>query len=366
MSGKPACGKTRRGIGRDPEEVLVESLKTVGKCVLAAATGLMLGLAPASAQTEDWAKVVDAAKQEGTLVLYTAFVGQPSTRLVADAFTAEFGIPVEILEARASEIRERVRVEQAAGRFAADVLFTSDSQTKVYVAEDKSVAPIPPSPSQPKVKESFDMGDLPFAPVMIIPYGILANTNLVSEADMPKKWADLTDPKWQDKILADDPRASGGGYATFFVTHEALGEEYHHQMAKQKPVFTRDQRESQRRVARGEYALYIPLILTDAAGLKGLPVKAIVPEEGVPYVLYGNVLLKNAPHPNAARLYIDFLQSPKAQAIYAAQGHGVVTEGAGEGLPDELRAIVDAPLLGKTDPARLTEMMAKAKNIYGE
>jgi len=331
----------------------------------AAAFALSAAVPAAQAQDEDWNKVVEAAKKEGSLVLYTAFVGQPSTKAIADAFTAEYGIPVEILEARASEIRERVRVEQAAGRFAADVLFTSEGQTRLYDSQDKSVVPIPPSPNQAKVKENFHL-EVPMAAVMTIPYGILVNTNLVSEADMPKKWTDLTDPKWQGKILADDPRAVGGGYAWWFVTHDKISEDFHRQMAKQKPVFTRDQRESQRRVARGEYAIYLPLILTDAAGLKGLPVKAIVPEEGVPYVLYGNVLLKNAPHPNAARLYIDFLQSPKAQEIYAAQGHGVVVDGVGQGLPDEIKAIVEANPLGASDSRRQNEMLAKAKEIYGE
>ena len=191
----------------------------------------------AMAQEEDWNKVIEAAKAEGSLVLYTAFVGQPSTKAVADAFTAEYGIPVEVLEARASEIRERVRVERAAGRFAADVLFTSEGQTRVYDAEDKSVVPIPPSPAQANVRENFRL-EVPMAAVMTIPYGILVNTNLVAEADTPRKWTDLADPKWQGKILADDPRAVGGGYAWWFVTHDTISEEFHHDMAKQKPVFT--------------------------------------------------------------------------------------------------------------------------------
>ena len=168
--------------------------------------------------TEDWNKVIAEAKKEGKLVLYTAYVGQKSTKEIAAAFEKKYGIPVEVLEGRASEIRERVRVEQSAGRFAADVMFTSEGQTKLYDREDKTVAPLPTTPARASVKKEFHL-QVPMAAVMSIPYGILVNTNVVKPADEPKTWADLADPKWKGKILADDTRAAGGGYLWYFVTY---------------------------------------------------------------------------------------------------------------------------------------------------
>jgi iron(III) transport system substrate-binding protein len=322
-----------------------------------------LAALPARAQTQNWDDVVKAGKAEGKLVLYTAFVGQPSTKAVAKAFETKYGITVDVLEARASEIRERVRVEQAAGRFLADVMFTSEGQTKLYDREDKSVEAIPVTPNAAKIKERFKL-KVPMASVMTIPYGILVNTGMVKAGDEPKSWKDLTDAKWKGKILADDPRAVGGGYLWAFVMHDAFGESFNQQLAENTPTFTRDQRESQRRVARGEFALYAPFILTDTASLKGLPVKAIIPAEGTPYVLYGNVLLKNAPHPNAARLYIDFLQGPEAQLIYAAEGHGPVVDGLGEMVSPDVRPIAEAKLLGTSDSDRQNEMIDRFKRTY--
>ncbi len=67
-------------------------------------------------------------KNEGKVVVYSAHVGNPLLKAMGDAFTARYGIQVERLEARASELRERTRVEYSAGRNTADVTFTSSGQ----------------------------------------------------------------------------------------------------------------------------------------------------------------------------------------------------------------------------------------------
>ena len=89
---------------------------------------------PAAAQTDDWAKVVEAAKKEGKLVIYTASIGSPFHKAVIKAFEKKYGITVELLEARASEVRERVRVEQAAGRFLGDVHHNGSTTTWLMTA----------------------------------------------------------------------------------------------------------------------------------------------------------------------------------------------------------------------------------------
>src|SRR5260370_41244549 len=78
--------------------------------------------ASAAAQSDaEWQAVVDAAKKEGKLVIYTATLGSAYHKTVFKAFEKKYGIRIGLPEARASEVRERVRIEQAAGRFAGDV-----------------------------------------------------------------------------------------------------------------------------------------------------------------------------------------------------------------------------------------------------
>src|SRR5579859_4870325 len=89
----------------------------------AGALALAMGCDAALAQSAaSWDDVVAAAKREGTVVEYTAYVGAPSNRAIAAAFDKKYGIHVDFVEGRGNEIRERFRIEQSSGRFLGDVL----------------------------------------------------------------------------------------------------------------------------------------------------------------------------------------------------------------------------------------------------
>lgn len=318
----------------------------------------------ASARAEDeWAKLVAAAKKEGQVVLYSAFVGLAAHKDLKKEFEATYGITVDILEARASEIRERIRIEQTAGRFAADVSENGRTTTTLQIKEDHVFEPHGPLPSFGHLKPEF-AGDGTRLPVFAIVYGILANTMLVKPADEPKSWLDLTDPRWKGKILSDDVRTLGGGGVLFSVLQDVFGRSFHEKLAQQELKFSREIPANERRIARGELPLYIPDSLTSVPELKGLPVKFIAPKEGLPYVGYDLALLKNAPHPNAARLLMEHYLGKQMQQSFARLGLLPTTSGD---LPDVDPAIAEiqkSKLLGTTDPARMNEMLALAKQMY--
>ena len=253
------------------------------------------------------------------MVLYSAFVGLAAHQNLKKDFEANYGITVDILEARASEIRERIRIEQVAGRFTADVSENGRTTTTLQIAQDHVFDPFGPLPSLGHLKPEFRSDDIRL-PVFAIAYGILANTRLVKPEDEPKSWLDLTDPRWKGKILSDDLRALGGGGVLFYVLEEHFGQDFHEKLAKQDIKFSREIPANERRIARGELPLYIPVSLTSISELKGLPVKFIVPKEGLPYVGYDLALFKNAPHPNAARLLMEYCIGQKMQQIYADLG----------------------------------------------
>jgi iron(III) transport system substrate-binding protein len=327
--------------------------------------GLAAGAAlarSANAQDAEWQKIVDAAKKEGKLVIYTASIGSVFHKKVFKAFEAKYGIGIELLEARASEVRERVRVEQSAGRFLGDI-HHNGSTTTWLMQRDGNFQPHGVIPNIKNIVSPFEADDIK-VPAEVISYCLMVNKNLVKPADEPKGWKDILDPKWAGKILSDDYRALGGGAVFFVVMQNTFGREFHEKLAAQKPSFSRDIQNSERRVARGEFPLYIPFSLQDYNNLKGLPVKPIVPTEGRPYVRFDLTMLKNAPHANAARVFMNHYLEAESQLVFADAGYAPVVKGVVEKTVPEIRELLATKAMGTTKPEEQDAMLALAKEIY--
>ncbi|WP_170990112.1 extracellular solute-binding protein [Aquamicrobium sp. LC103] len=328
----------------------------IGKNLLAiACAGALWLLTAVAAQAEDWDAVVEAAKAEGVVKLYSAQVGVPELKKITDSFEAKYGIPVQTLEMRASELVERLRLEGATGRTQADVAFSGGSVTleKMGVLQ-----PHGEIPNMAGLDEMFPASEFR-VPIFSQSFAIVVNEGLVPEADRPKSWADLADPKWKGKILSDDFRALGGGGLFFAVTYDKLGKEFHEKLARNEIVFSREIRENARRVARGEYPIYLPYVLPDALLNKGLPLAVVLPEEGTPYGNFDAGVVKDAAHPNAARLFIDFFLSEEAQLAYAGSGRRPTVKGLEASYPEDARPYLEVGLLGTQEDPEVRERMLK-------
>ncbi len=279
---------------------------------------------------QDWNQSVTQAKKEGKLFIY-------ATGQVSDAFLpfkVKYGIDVEVVVGRGSEISTRLITERRAGLFLADVYqggattlitaikpaATLDSLEKIIVLPDvldetRWLNGRIPFVDKEKMVLSFIAATDP---------DYIVNTKLVGPDEL-KNYLDILNPKWKGKIVMNDPTTAGSGLKWFgLVVRESLGpekgKEYMKNLAKQEPMITRDQRLQMDWVALGKYAVAIApqRELVDEFQKLGAPIKPLELFESTDISPgSGNVALINrAPHPNAARLFINWLLTKEGQTSY--------------------------------------------------
>lgn len=325
--------------------------KTVASGVAAFAFAAFAATSHAQAPLP-WDQVAPAAKKEAKLVLYSGAATPKTLGPIIASFEAKYGIKVDLLFARPSETRERIRSEQAAGRVQADLLM--DGLTLKQPAYIGAYVPHDEIPNQKKLVAPFT-SDGTLIPVGIGRQTVLMNTRLVKPADEPKSWNDLLDPKWKGKIISDDPRSPGSGGLVYDVLNEKFGRAYLEKLIAQDLVITTDISVAERRVAQGEFAFFIPFRIQSVLNLRGLPVKPMQTKEGDVYIVMTLSRVKNAPHPNAARLFINHFLDSEAQKILLDLAYGSVTGESDAHLPADLRAINNGKLLGASEPQGLDE-----------
>jgi ABC-type Fe3+ transport system substrate-binding protein len=278
-------------------------------------------------------------------------------------FEKKYGIKVQEFDARASELTERVRTEQTSQRYVGDIEFHGDTSILLqrqtdFIAEHGDI------PNAKNLRPPF-VADAYAVPAWVQVVCMLVNTRMVKPEDEPKAWKDVLDPKWKGKILTDDMRAPGSGQTIFAILHKTYGEEFLTKLKAQDMGIGRDLQEDSRRTARGEYPLFINQIIAFASPLKGLPVKVVIPEDGCPFTPIQGALLKGAPHPNAARVFLNHLLDGESQLIYAKAWMGTVTTGIAEQLTDaDAKRFAEAKLMGSIALADRDAMLKRATEMF--
>lgn len=292
---------------------------------------------PTSASTnldQVYAKLYPAAKQEGKLVLYG--VGTPDLyEPIRMAFVNRFpGIELQGVDQRGRETREKVLAEQQSQNYVGDVAISGTDTQAELVSLGYTEA------YQPAEIDNAIPGLVPSGGVMsprtLTIFTIAINTNLVTPGQEPKTWLDVLDPKWKGKVAMDDPRGSGPGGTILSGIEYLYGQDVEQKLADQKPFFATQAGPIWTALNRGEYAIYLSGGHTDLIANRraGAPVKQIDPSDGVGVTPIGQSLIKNAPHPNAAKLWIEWSLSEEGQNLLSQQGYAVVRKGIKASVPE--------------------------------
>lgn len=318
--------------------------------IYGAATGWA---AQGDAWKADWEKTLDAARKEGQLVLYGS---ADYEKLFAEFQKKYSAIKVTGVFGRGADVAKRLMAERRGEKFLADLYVNGMTTGYNVFYKAKALDPMPPVLVLPEVTdlskwyqgkhyyvdpEKQYLFNINGEARIVLAY----NTKLVNPAEIKSYW-DVLNPKWKGKIVAYDPTLGGAGDAMRFFYHsKSLGKDFIRRVLTEIDlVISTDTRQMGDWLAGGKFALSIFAPISrmdvDLMQVQGLPVSWFDPEhlkEGA-YITAGSggvALINKAPHPNAAKVALNWLLSREGQIAYQR----IFTEG-NDG-PDSLR--IDIP-----------------------
>lgn len=322
---------------------------------------IMTFAGPATAQDAR----LEAAKKEGKVVWYSS-LAVPSTEKIAKLFEAAYpGIQVEVHRTGSQRVLQRLMQEVQANIKNADVVHTSDAGHFVLLKDKNLLLKYAPAgvekfPSGFKDKDGYHYGLRSTLSV------IAFNPKIIPPAEAPKTWKDLQDPKWRGKLVTAHP-----GYSGIIATHvlalvNQYGWDYFKQLAQNKLMIVQSANDPSQVVASGERPISVngSEYFFYQTQKKGNPIQIVYPKEGVPLIVSPTAITSFAPHPNAAKLFSDFIFTKEVQQVLA-DSEGLYTGHPEVTYPADKPKLSDLNLL-RADPEELEKRNEEIKNRFVE
>jgi iron(III) transport system substrate-binding protein len=343
-------GKLRGGNGARRVPLLARVAPLAAAVLLAVAgcgggggTDAAASAPPSAPVTPEWQKVIDAAKGEGSVTIYSS-QGTDQLKALGDAFQKTYGIKVDVLRDVDATLGSKVDAERASNSPVADVLATANG---AYIA-DKGSQGWWSKPSGPDFgvaaydqakNVSPDGSFLSSAAVYVVGW----NTQAVPAGLTSYK--DLLKPELTGKVGVIDPAVSPAVVDFYDYVAQQNGPQFLDELAAQKPQIFNSVLTAGQALTSGQISAAVAVqALTDEKE-QGAPVDFLVPKPawGAPF---HTAVLAKAPHPNAAQLLADFMISPAGQTLIARKAASVLPN-----IPGAVTTISDVQAF---DPTKLS------------
>ncbi|WP_411906565.1 ABC transporter substrate-binding protein [Rhizobium mayense] len=285
--------------------------------------GLLAGTASARDDEATLKALYEAANSAGEreLVVYN-----PNTNAnvpIFDAFSRRFpNIKIVGVDLFGPNLTTRLEAEAASGQAAGDVLYTTANEMPGYASKGFVISYTPTTATG--IDQKYVGQDSKWFDWTLTVSGPFYNKTYLKAAEAPKSWQELVDPKWKKQLsISTLQSVSGTGQALTALTLTGkLDRAWFEHLAANHPLVSQANAQAIQAVASGQatIGLDVPYHFFKAAAKKGAPFEFIFPKEGVISIPLNEALLNGAPHPNAAKLFINWLFSTEAQTLLAEIG----------------------------------------------
>ena len=317
-----------------PLKVIKESLSFVVAFLL---TGWAVGVVDAQVDwKKEWERSLQEAKKEGKIVAGIPARAELRKQLEA-VFKPKFSIDMELMTARGPQNASRIAAEYNAGVKYFDV-FIGGSGTFESLVEAGMVEPLDTLMLLPEVKEAkhwwgghiwednLSGNRYLYSFVAEAGTGGFWYNTAAAKPEELRSLDDFLHPKWKGKIGFLDPRTPGSGQSIWSFLWDIKGESYLRKLLQQDVFISRDQRQLGDALARGKLAFALGVSFYTLEGFlsANLPIKELPQiKEGLPASNGSGVIgvVKNAPHPHAARVFVNWLLSKEGQELYVKVMH---------------------------------------------
>lgn len=282
---------------------------------------------------ETWNTTFTAAKKEGSVIVYATSVA-PAVKETVPIIKQKYGINVEVITGRGTEVRGRLVQERKAGIFMADIFISGLNTIYGDVKSSGTLDPLDPALILPEVLDpkAWFGGKLPWGDKEHMVFNLFyypstminINTDMVKPEEI-KSLQDLLDPKWKNKIIINDPSVTGSGFNGFssLIYNKVVDIDFFRKLVSQQNQMLRDQRLQADWLARAKYTVALWAVPEQLAIFQeaGAHIASVMPKEGTYLSVDGGglVLVNRAPHPNAARIYTNWLLSKEGSAFVQNQ-----------------------------------------------
>ena len=261
-----------------------------------------------------------AKKEGGELTWYTAHSDDITAQALGHSFEQLYpGLKVNVLRTTAQVAYQRITQEIKASAIQCDVFSTTDIGHSVTLkAKGQYEKYVPENSSKVlDVYKNYDPDGYYFVTSAGM-IGIGYNTAKVKEADAPKNWTDLLDPKWKDNIALGHPGFSGYVGTWALTLRNLYGWDFFEKLAKNNPRVGRSINDTVTMLNAGESSIAgsgpVGTLLESVQ--KGNPLAMIYPTDGSVLILAPSSIMKGCKHPVAARLFMEYLMSTEASQIW--------------------------------------------------